>query len=143
MKKLTSLLMLALFLFTGLSMKAQTPDATPITDAEVPAGIYFIGSTAECAYNITSPYIAANGGSMKLVAKTAVTTDFPTSKVGLWRIKKIAGQTNPVKYSIQSLESNQYYWSAGPDCPINGTQAYYEIRQVTEGGDIYTFNGNG
>lgn len=136
--------MLALFLFVGgVSMKAQTPDATPITDAEVPDGIYFIASTAKSAYDITSPYIAANGGSMKLVAKTAVTTDFPTSKVGLWRIKKIAGQTNPVKYSIQSLESNQYYWSAGPDCPINGTQAYYEIRQVTEGGDIYTFNGNG
>ena len=69
MKKLTSLLMLALFLFVGgVSMKAQTPDATPITDAEVPDGIYFIASTVESAYNITSPYIAANGGSMKLVA---------------------------------------------------------------------------
>lgn len=67
MKRFTFLFALLTLLASISTTKAQTPTATPITDAEVPTGYYFIASTADAAYDITSPYIAANGnGAMKL-----------------------------------------------------------------------------
>ena len=69
MKRLLALFTLLLPFIAGVvSMQAQTPDATAISSSEVPDGYYFIASSEATAYNITSPYIAANGGNMKLVA---------------------------------------------------------------------------
>ena len=53
-----------------------------------------------------SAYIAANGtGSMKLLPQGDMSTDISTSKTGIWLIQKIAGTSNPIKYSIKSVES--------------------------------------
>ena len=115
MKRLLALFTLLLPFIAGVvSMQAQTPDATAISSSEVPDGYYFIASSEATAYNITSPYIAANGGNMKLVARTNVTTDLATSKVGLWYIHKIGTDNNKATYSIRSAENNSY-WAANPN----------------------------
>lgn len=123
-------------------MQAQTPDASAISSSEVPDGYYFIASSEATAYNITSPYIAANGGNMKLVARTNVTTDLATSKVGLWYIHKIGTNNNKATYSIRSAENNSY-WAANPNCPLGGTAGVYAILQTTADGQIYNFSGVG
>ena len=142
MKKLFTLLgLLVLFCINAVTLNAQTPDATPITDDEVPTGYYFIASTEATAYDITSPYIAANGGTMKLVARTAVTTNYSNSQVGLWYIEKTGttSSNNKASYSIKSLENN-YYWSVGGNCPLGGSIGIYNI---VKDGDGYHFSGNG
>lgn len=123
-------------------MQAQTPDATAISSSEVPDGYYFIASSEATAYNITSPYIAANGGNMKLVARTNVTTDLATSKVGLWYIHKTGTENNKARYSIRSVENN-LYWAANPNCPLGGTAGVYAILQTTADGQTYNFSGVG
>lgn len=140
--KLTLLLALLVLVLSGKSSaQTLTPEAAPITSATVPEGYYFIASTAPSAYDITAPYIAANGtGAIKLLPKTAMSTDYTTSKVGLWHITKVAGQAN--KYKIQCME-NTNYWSHGPNCPMGNSYGWYEIRQVAPGGNVYTLNGNG
>lgn len=144
MKKLFTLLGLLVLIFANaVTVNAQTPDATPITDAEVPTGYYFIASTEATAYNITSPYIAANGGTMKLVASTAVTKDYSTSQVGLWYIeKKGTTSDNEPYYYIKSLEGSGYYWSSGPNAPLGGSAGYYNIKQSDDKTGYY-FSGNG
>lgn len=124
-------------------MYAQTPDAAAITSEEVPNGYYFIASSAESAYSITSPYLAANNNSMKLVAKTDVTTNVSTSKVGLWYIKQTGtdGSDNHSIYSIQSMEGSKLYWSVGTDCPLGSTVGIYRIGKDDAGN--YYFYGNG
>lgn len=142
MKKLFTLLGLLVLIFANaVTLNAQTPDATPITDDEVPTGYYFIASTEATAYNITSPYIAANGGTMKLVAKDNVTTNYSNSQVGLWYIEKTGttSSNNKASYSIKSLENN-YYWSVGGSCPLGGSIGIYNI---IKDGDGYHFSGNG
>lgn len=138
--KFTLLLALLVLVLSGKSSaQTLTPEATPITSATVPEGYYFIASTAESAYGITAPYIAANGtGGIKLLPKTDMSTNYTTSKVGLWHITLVAGQTN--KYKIQCME-NTNYWSHGPNCPMGNSYGWYEIHQVN--GNIYTLNGNG
>ena len=138
--KFTLLLALLVLVLSGKSSaQTLTPEATPITSATVPEGYYFIASTAESAYDITAPYIAANGATgIKLLPKTAMSTNYATSKVGLWLITKVAGQAD--KYKIQCME-NTNYWSHGPNCPMGNSYGHYEIRQVN--GNIYTLNGNG
>lgn len=132
-----------LFCVNAVTVDAQTPDATPITDAEVPTGYYFIASTEATAYNIASPYIAANDGTMKLVASTAVTKDYSTSQVGLWYIeKKGTTSDNQPYYYIKSLEGSGYYWSSGPSAPLGGSAGYYNIKQ-TDDKTGYYFSGNG
>ena len=140
--KFTLLLALLVLVLSGKSSaQTLTPEATPITSATVPEGYYFIASTAESAYGITAPYIAANGtGGIKLLPKTDMSTNYTTSKVGLWHITLVAGQTN--KYKIQCME-NTNYWSHGPNCPMGNSYGWYEIRQVAPGGNVYTLNGNG
>lgn len=123
-------------------MQAQTPDATAISSSEVPDGYYFIASSEATAYNITSPYIAANGGNMKLVARTNVTTDLATSKVGLWYIHKIGTDNNKATYSIRSAENN-LYWAAYPNCPLGGTEGVYTILQTAADAQTYNFSGVG
>ena len=144
MKRFTFLFAL-LALFASISTtKAQTPTATPITDAEVPTGYYFIASTADAAYDITSPYIAANGsGAMKLVAQTAVTTDVSSSKVGLWYIQKTGttSNNNKASYSIKSVETSTY-WTSGPACPLGSGVGVYNIVQADDQSGYY-FSGNG
>ena len=120
-----------------VSMQAQTPDATAISSSEVPDGYYFIASSEATAYNITSPYIAANGGNMKLVARTNVTTDVNTSKVGLWYIRKTGTQNDKTTYSIRSAETNTS-WAAGGGCPLGGA-AVYTIVQTTSGDQTYYY----
>lgn len=124
-------------------MYAQTPDAAAITSEEVPNGYYFIASSAESAYSITSPYLAANNNSMKLVAKTDVTTNVSTSTVGLWYIKQTGtdGSDNHSIYSIQSMEGSKLYWSVGTDCPLGSTVGIYRIGKDDAGN--YYFYGNG
>lgn len=123
-------------------MQAQTPDATAISSSEVPDGYYFIASSEATAYNITSPYIAANDGNMKLVARTNVTTDLATSKVGLWYIHKIGTNNNKATYSIRSAENN-LYWAAYPNCPLGGTEGVYTILQTAADAQTYNFSGVG
>lgn len=143
MKRLLALFTLLLpFIAGGVSMQAQTPDATAISSSEVPDGYYFIASSEATAYNITSPYIAANGGNMKLVARTNVTTNLATSKVGLWYIHKIGTNNNKATYSIRSAENN-LYWAANPNCPLGGTAGVYAILQTTADGQTYNFSGVG
>lgn len=140
--KFTLLLTLLVLVLSGKSSaQTLTPEAAPITSATVPEGYYFIASTASSAYDITAPYIAASGtGAIKLLPKTAMSTDYTTSKVGLWHITKVAGEAN--KYKIQCME-NTNYWSHGPNCPMGGSYGWYEIRQVAPDGNVYTLNGNG
>lgn len=123
-------------------MQAQTPDATAISSSEVPDGYYFIASSEATAHNITSPYIAANGGNMKLVARTNVTTDLATSKVGLWYIHKIGTNNNKATYSIRSAENN-LYWAAYPNCPLGGTEGVYTILRTAADAQTYNFSGVG
>ena len=120
-----------------VSMQAQTPDATAISTSEVPDGYYFIASSEATAYNLTSPYMAANGGTMKLVARTNVTTNVNTSKVGLWYIRKTGTQDNKPAYSIRSAETGTY-WAAGGSCPLGGA-AVYTIIQTTSGDQTYYY----
>ena len=148
MRKLTFFISVLLLALCTERSKAQTPTDQPITDAVVQEGYYFIASTAEEAHGITNPYIAANGtGSMKLLPQGDMSTDISTSKTGIWLIQKIAGTSNPIKYSIKSVESSTssspIYWASGPDCPLRTSPGYYEIRQTGEGSDTYTLNGNG
>ena len=143
MKRLLALFTLLLPFIAGVvSMQAQTPDATAISSSEVPDGYYFIASSEATAYNITSPYIAANGGNMKLVARTNVTTDLATSKVGLWYIHKIGTDNNKATYSIRSAENN-LYWAAYPNCPLGGTEGVYTILQTAADAQTYNFSGVG
>lgn len=139
MKKLSTLFgLLVLFLANAVTVKAQTPTAEPITSAEVPTGYYFIASTESTAYDITSPYIAANGGTMKLVAQSAVTTDVSSSTVGLWYIEKTGTNT----YTIKSQETGTY-WSAGTNAPLGGSAGVYNINQTATDANSYYFSGNG
>ena len=143
MKRLLALFTLLLPFIAGVvSMQAQTPDATAISSSEVPDGYYFIASSEATAYNITSPYIAANDGNMKLVARTNVTTDLATSKVGLWYIHKIGTDNNKATYSIRSAENNSY-WAAYPNCPLGGTEGVYTILQTAADAQTYNFSGVG
>lgn len=143
MKRLLALFTLLLPFIAGVvSMQAQTPDATAISSSEVPDGYYFIASSEATAHNITSPYIAANGGNMKLVARTNVTTNLATSKVGLWYIHKTGTENNKARYSIRSVENN-LYWAANPNCPLGGTAGVYAILQTTADGQTYNFSGVG
>lgn len=143
MKRLLTLFTLLLPFIAGVvSMQAQTPDATAISSSEVPDGYYFIASSEAMAHNITSPYIAANDGNMKLVARTNVTTDLATSKVGLWYIHKIGTNNNKATYSIRSAENN-LYWAAYPNCPLGGTEGVYTILQTAADAQTYNFSGVG
>lgn len=143
MKRLLTLFTLLLpFIAWVVSMQAQTPDATAISSNEVPDGYYFIASSEATAHNITSPYIAANGGNMKLVARTNVTTNLATSKVGLWYIHKIGTNNNKATYSIRSAENN-LYWAAYPNCPLGGTEGVYTILQTAADAQTYNFSGVG
>lgn len=143
MKRISTLFSLLLFMLGAMTVYAQTPDASAITSEVVPNGYYFIASSAESAYSITSPYLAANNTSMKLVAKTDVTTNVSTSKVGLWYIKQIGtdGSDNHPIYSIQSMEGNKLYWSPNPDCPLGTIVGIYRIGKDAAGN--YYFYGNG
>ena len=143
MKRISTLFSLLLFMLGAMMVYAQTPDASAITSEVVPNGYYFIASSAESAYSITSPYLAANNNSMKLVAKTDVTTNVSTSKVGLWYIKKTGtdGSDNHPIYSIQSMEGSKLYWSVGTDCPLGSTVGIYRIGKDDAGN--YYFYGNG
>ena len=143
MKRISTLFSLLLFMLGAMTVYAQTPSAAAITSEVVPNGYYFIASSAESAYSITSPYIAANNTSMKLVAKTDVTADVSTSKVGLWYIKQTGtdGSDNHPIYSIQSMEGNKLYWSPNPDCPLGTIVGIYRIGKDAAGN--YYFYGNG
>ena len=142
MRRFSHLFTLLLLIVGAVSAYAQTPTADPITVEEVPTGYYFIASTNETIDNVANPYIAANGGTMKLVAQSAVTTDVSTSQVGLWYIKKTGteGSDNHSIYSIQSMEGNKYYWGVGGDCPLQTTIGIYRIGKDDSG---YYFYGNG
>lgn len=143
MKRISTLFSLLLFMLGAMTVYAQTPSAAAITSEVVPNGYYFIASSAESAYSITSPYIAANNTSMKLVAKTDVTTNVSTSTVGLWYIKQTGtdGTDNHPIYSIQSMEGNKLYWSPNPDCPLGTIVGIYRIGKDAAGN--YYFYGNG
>ena len=138
MRRISYLFTLLLLIVGAVSAYAQTPTATPIAVEEVPDGYYFIASTQSTIDNVASPYIAANGGTMKLVAQSDVTTDVSTSQVGLWYIEK----TGTNAYRIRSMEGSKYYWAAGQNCPLGGA-AVYNIIKVTDATDNYYFSGTG
>ena len=138
MRRLSHLFTLLLLIVGAVSAYAQTPTATPIAVEEVPTGYYFIASTQSTIDNVANPYMAANGGTMKLVAQSAVTTDVATSQVGLWYVEKTGTNT----YRIRSMEGSKYYWAAGQNCPLGGA-AVYNIIKVTDTTDNYYFSGTG
>lgn len=138
MRRLSHLFTLLLLIVGAVSAYAQTPTADPITADEVPTGYYFIASTQSTIDNVANPYIAANGGTMKLVAQSVVTTDVSTSQVGLWYVEK----TGTNSYRIRSMEGSKYYWAAGQNCPLGGA-AVYNIIKVTDATDNYYFSGTG
>ncbi len=142
MRRISYLFTLLLLIVGAVSAYAQTPTATPIAVEEVPDGYYFIASTQSTIDNVANPYIAANGGTMKLVAQSAVTTDASTSQVGLWYIRKTGtdGSDNHSTFSIQSMEGSKYYWGVGGDCPLQTTIGIYRIGKDDSG---YYFYGNG
>lgn len=142
MRRISYLFTLLLLIVGAVSAYAQTPTADPITVEEVPDGYYFIASTQSTIGNVANPYIAANGGTMKLVAQSAVTTDASTSQVGLWYIRKTGtdGSDNHSTFSIQSMEGSKYYWGVGGDCPLQTTIGIYRIGKDDSG---YYFYGNG
>lgn len=142
MRRISYLFTLLLLIVGVVSAYAQTPTADPITAEEVPDGYYFIASTQSTIGNVANPYIAANGGTMKLVAQSAVTTDASTSQVGLWYIRKTGtdGSDNHSTFSIQSMEGSKYYWGVGGNCPLQTTIGIYRIGKDDSG---YYFYGNG
>ncbi len=142
MRRISYLFTLLLLIVGAVSAYAQTPTADPITAEEVPDGYYFIASTQSTIGNVANPYIAANGGTMKLVAQSAVTTDASTSQVGLWYIRKTGtdGSDNHSTFSIQSMEGSKFYWGVGGDCPLQTTIGIYRIGKDDSG---YYFYGNG
>lgn len=142
MRRISYLFTLLLLIVGAVSAYAQTPTATPIAAEEVPDGYYFIASTQSTIGNVANPYIAANGGTMKLVAQSAVTTDASTSQVGLWYIRKTGtdGSDNHSTFSIQSMEGSKFYWGVGGDCPLQTTIGIYRIGKDDSG---YYFYGNG
>lgn len=142
MRRISYLFTLLLLIVGAVSAYAQTPTATPIAVEEVPDGYYFIASTQSTIGNVANPYIAANGGTMKLVAQSAVTTDASTSQVGLWYIRKTGtdGSDNHSTFSIQSMEGSKYYWGVGGNCPLQTTIGIYRIGKDDSG---YYFYGNG
>ena len=142
MRRISYLFTLLLLIVGAVSAYAQTPTATPIAVEEVPDGYYFIASTQSTIDNVANPYIAANGGTMKLVAQSAVTTDASTSQVGLWYIRKTGtdGSDNHSTFSIQSMEGSKYYWGVGGNCPLQTTIGIYRIGKDDSG---YYFYGNG
>lgn len=142
MRRISYLFTLLLLIVGAVSAYAQTPTADPITVEEVPDGYYFIASTQSTIDNVANPYIAANGGAMKLVAQSAVTTDASTSQVGLWYIRKTGtdGSDNHSTFSIQSMEGSKYYWGVGGTCPLQTTIGIYRIGKDDSG---YYFYGNG
>ena len=142
MRRISYLFTLLLLIVGAVSAYAQTPTATPIAAEEVPDGYYFIASAQSTIGNVANPYIAANGGTMKLVAQSAVTTDASTSQVGLWYIRKTGtdGSDNHSTFSIQSMEGSKFYWGVGGDCPLQTTIGIYRIGKDDSG---YYFYGNG
>lgn len=113
---------------------------TPLAVETVPVGYYLIGSKSESAFNISNPYIAPNGGAMRLIPGSEVTTDVVTSLRGIWKISKT---TDGTKYIITSMEDESKSWAANADCPLNNTGVgYYNINYHSDGA-YYTFNGNG
>lgn len=143
MRKITSLFSLLLLCMMGaMTAVAQNPDATPLTQTEVPTGYYYIASTSASIGTIESPYIADGAnGSMMIVGKKHLTND----KVGIWYISKEADYTdtegNSVpKYYIKSIETGNY-WTTGPDCPLNSNAVYYQISYDADG-STYTFKGH-
>ena len=113
---------------------------TPLAVETVPVGYYLIGSNSESAFNISNPYIAPNGGSMRLISGSEVTTDVATSLRGIWKISKT---TDGTKYIITSMEDQSKSWAVGGNCPLNNTNVgYYNIKYHSDGA-YYTFNGSG
>ena len=135
MRRISYLFTLLLLIVGAGSAYAQTPTATPIAVEEVPDGYYFIASTQSTISNVANPYIAANGGAMKLVAQSDVTTDASTSQVGLWYIRKTGtdGSDNHSTFSIQSMEGSKFYWGVGGDCPLQTTIGIYRIGKDDSG----------
>lgn len=93
---------------------------TPLAVETVPVGYYLIGSKSESAFNISNPYIAPNGGSMRLISGSEVTTDVVTSLRGIWKISKT---TDGTKYIITSMEDQSKLWVSGPSCPLGNIAA--------------------
>ena len=112
---------------------------TPLAVETVPVGYYLIGSKSESAFNISNPYIAPNGGSMRLIPGSEVTTDAATSLRGIWKISKT---TDGTKYNITSMEDQSKLWVSGPSCPLGNIAGYYNINYHSDGA-YYTFNGDG
>lgn len=113
---------------------------TPLAVETVPVGYYLIGSKSESAFNISNPYIAPNGGSMRLIPSSEVTTDVATSLRGIWKISKT---TDGTRYIITSMEDQSKSWAVGKNCPLNNTNVgYYNINYHSDGA-YYTFNGKG
>ena len=104
MKKLTSLLMLALFLFTGLSMKAQVlvsqgvyykPGAR-IDMSTVTAGQkVFIYSTFNDGTNNYSRFIVNSNNSATVAAADVTPANFVTNGVSnIWEVQSVADETS-------------------------------------------------
>ena len=127
-----------LMLGTVVAYADNLTAGTPLAVDTVPVGYYLIGSKSESAFNISNPYIAPNGGAMRLIPGSEVTTDVVTSLRGIWKISKT---TDGTKYIITSMEDQSKLWVSGPSCPLGNIAGYYNINYHSDGA-YYTFNGN-
>lgn len=132
MKKLTSLLMLALFLFTGLSMKAQTESSTGwyapgarlgIDEIEVGTDVFIYSM---CRVNGTgddySRFII-NSGNSAAAYKAKPATFKTQDNFAMWKVRSkdpvyASDQTTILGYKLtfsrkRGSEGTVYYWGIG------------------------------
>lgn len=125
MKKLSSLLMLALFLFTGLSMKAQgwyapgdrldVSKITPGTDVFIYSMCYVDGNTGGSDY---SRFIVNNGNNA--ITRFGKPSTLVTNNLGcIWRVRSVETvnrSENDVNYTGVQLTFSRNMGSDDPTC---------------------------
>ncbi|MCH5181794.1 MAG: hypothetical protein J1F06_04095 [Prevotellaceae bacterium] len=120
-----------------------TQDEDAISDKEPEPGFYFIRTLSYGLYGVTDPYVAENGGAMKLIAGA----DEQNAPEALWEIIKpdmsdvsaYAPEADGTAFQIKSAVTGKY-WTVGGDAPLGTNACYYNIQRDTDTGH-YTFHG--
>lgn len=118
---------------------------TPIA-SDPEEGFYYIRTYSQSLYDISEPYIAENGGTMKLIAGSSLEN---ASLGAIWKITKpdLSNNSaynqwaNGTAFHIQNVSSNKY-WTEGKNAPLGTTARYYNILYDAEK-ESYTFSGFG
>lgn len=132
MKKLTSLLMLALFLFTGLSMKAQTESSTGwyapgarlgIDEIEVGTDVFIYSMCRVNGTGSDHSRFIINSGSSAAAYKAKPATFKTQDNFAMWKVRSkdpvyASDQTTILGYKLtfsrkRGSEGTVYYWGIG------------------------------